>query len=357
MNQPTQPDEITNQESTPVVPALPSPSKLLIILVVVLLLIVISGAGAYFMWMKPNQPVPPTALYPTPTSVDSPSASSKIYNNKDLNLSFQYPIEWTVQEASPSADPEEIEHLVLDIAPVGQENQTLLAGLSYFDNPDNLTLTALEAKRAEKEIAGMAPAIYLPTDQDVTLGQNIPGFIRKDAMCEPVICDIYTWQYKDKVFQLANFKDTVPNQNKLFNQIPSTFRFTDTSPANLANTIIVLQRNGCYGTCPIYKLTIYGDGKVVYEGKNFVKEKGSKTTNISQDEVARLVSRFNDTHYFSLNDKYDSAVDTPWTVTSITIDGKIKSVSHIAGDRDAPRELTELEDMIDVVAKSEQWVK
>jgi hypothetical protein len=30
----------------------------------------------------------------------------------------------------------------------------------------------------------------------------------------------------------------------------------------------------CYGRCPAYSVTIWGDGKVVYKGKNFVLKTG-----------------------------------------------------------------------------------
>ena len=57
--------------------------------------------------------------------------------------------------------------------------------------------------------------------------------------------------------------------------------------------VITLERTLCYGLCPNYKLTIFGDGKVVYEGKNFVKVTGIQTAQISQNKVKELVDEFN----------------------------------------------------------------
>src|SRR5947208_1474873 len=37
---------------------------------------------------------------------------------------------------------------------------------------------------------------------------------------------------------------------------------------------ITLERSTCFGTCPDYKLTVTGDGTVVFEGREFVKVKG-----------------------------------------------------------------------------------
>ena len=40
------------------------------------------------------------------------------------------------------------------------------------------------------------------------------------------------------------------------------------------DTKIMLERWGCFGTCPVYKLSISGDGSVVYQGKAYVSSRG-----------------------------------------------------------------------------------
>ncbi len=44
----------------------------------------------------------------------------------------------------------------------------------------------------------------------------------------------------------------------------------------MKDVVITLERTQCFGSCPVYKLTVYGDGRVVYEGGGFVKIKGEK---------------------------------------------------------------------------------
>ena len=36
------------------------------------------------------------------------------------------------------------------------------------------------------------------------------------------------------------------------------------------DTVITLERTACFGTCPIYTITIYGDGRVVYDGEDLL---------------------------------------------------------------------------------------
>ena len=123
--------------------------------------------------------------------------------------------------------------------------------------------------------------------------------------------------------------------------------------------VITLERTACFGFCPVYTLTVQGDGTVVYEGKDFVRVKGRAEITITKEKVEQLVSEFKEVDYFSLNDKYNerTITDAPSVITSITIDGKTKTIEHYHGDFNAPEQLTELENRIDEIINSKQWIK
>ena len=122
------------------------------------------------------------------------------------------------------------------------------------------------------------------------------------------------------------------------------------------NVIIAMERSSCYGAYPAYSLTFYGNGTIFYEGKNrYVNITGKQTSEIHKEKVKELVDEFYKINYFSLKDKYDQLItDIPYTTTSITINGKYKSVYNRAG---APKELNELENKIDEITNSKQWIK
>ena len=130
-------------------------------------------------------------------------------------------------------------------------------------------------------------------------------------------------------------------------------------PDNIKEVVVTLERTACFGVCPVYKLTIYGDGRVVYEGIRFVRVGGIITTNISEDEIRQLIAEFQKIDYFSLKDSYEqhNATDMPSAFTSLTVDEKTKTVRHYHGDLSAPEELTELENKIDQIVDSDQWTK
>lgn len=118
---------------------------------------------------------------------------------------------------------------------------------------------------------------------------------------------------------------------------------------------ITLERTMCFGTCPDYKVTISGDGTVVFEGRNFVAVEGVQTAKISEEQVQNLVDEFYSTGFFSLRDRYEQQItDLPSQTTSITIDGKSKTVYRYGFE---PQQLAELEDKIDEIAGTEKWIK
>jgi hypothetical protein len=127
---------------------------------------------------------------------------------------------------------------------------------------------------------------------------------------------------------------------------------------NLETVKITLERTECYGFCPVYTLTIRGDGTVIYDGKDHVQTLGELETTIDKGKVEKLVEKFEAFDYFSLNNEYTerTITDAPTVTTSITIDGKYKSIKHYHGDFNAPEELKELEDYIDEIVNSSQWI-
>ena len=132
--------------------------------------------------------------------------------------------------------------------------------------------------------------------------------------------------------------------------------------------VITLERTVCFGTCPAYKLTIYSDGKVEYEGEEFVKQKGKAEGRITEAELKELVREFEKIDYFNLDDHYGSGnkkncpeswTDHPTAATSLNWNGKKKTVVHYHGCRGSAvlNQLTALEDKVDEVAKTERWIK
>lgn len=123
--------------------------------------------------------------------------------------------------------------------------------------------------------------------------------------------------------------------------------------------VIKLERTVCFGKCPAYSLTIKGDGSVIYEGKDNVRITGIQEATVESMIISRLLEEFEDADYYSLKDSYTGfgKSDMPTVYTSISLGDHTKSVRHYLGDNSAPAKLTSLENKIDEIVNSAQWIK
>jgi hypothetical protein len=71
-----------------------------------------------------------------------------------------------------------------------------------------------------------------------------------------------------------------------------------------------IQRTHCYGTCPVYPLTVYRDGVVEYDGWEFVKIQGKATGKLRPEELTALEELFRKHGYLKLADSYQDAACT-----------------------------------------------
>ncbi|HEY6036458.1 MAG TPA: DUF6438 domain-containing protein [Kofleriaceae bacterium] len=121
-----------------------------------------------------------------------------------------------------------------------------------------------------------------------------------------------------------------------------------------------IDRGACYGTCPIYTLAVYRDGKVEYEGKDFVVTKGQASGTVTAAQLAALDKLFTEDHFLAYNSKYtsydvtdESSARTAYRPLGAT---ETKTVDHYYGDMKAPESLTKLEERFDAIVQSERWI-
>ena len=153
-------------------------------------------------------------------------------------------------------------------------------------------------------------------------------------------------------FVKAQSTDVVSNESTANTVNNSIYDFKDVN--------ITMFRGACFGACPIYYIEINGDGKVTYGGVEYVNVTGERTSSIPVESVRQLVQKINSSGYYNLDDKYDQVdrTDQATVVTTVNIDGNYKSVYDYLGTHLLPEmvALRELENMIDNVTNSSQWV-
>ena len=131
-----------------------------------------------------------------------------------------------------------------------------------------------------------------------------------------------------------------------------------------ATTIVrtaALERTPCYGTCPVYKVTLQSDGNVRYEGVRNVRVGGVQTWRVPV-ESASAVFRFADSARFTdLGARYDFGdvgcapfiAELPGFVVTLATADSAKRVDVNQGCANIPRVLTALASLIDRVARSD----
>jgi hypothetical protein len=123
--------------------------------------------------------------------------------------------------------------------------------------------------------------------------------------------------------------------------------------------LATLERTDCYGTCPVYKLTVFRDGMIEYVGTRYVKVTGKAVGQISEAQVDKLEDLFLKYQYLQFKTAYHGrqVTDMPTVNTSYTpAGGTTKIVKHYLGDDNAPVALNRIEHSIDKLVHVERWI-
>jgi hypothetical protein len=133
------------------------------------------------------------------------------------------------------------------------------------------------------------------------------------------------------------------------------------------DTLIVLQRGACEQRCAVYRVAIFSDGTVIYEGRHFVRQPGLIKSIISQDVLAKLINDFDTGGFFQLEDNYGYGnkdhcetlqSGEPSAILTVSSHGRTKTILHSHGCvGDASKRLTELEDKVDKAVGAAKWIK
>jgi hypothetical protein len=136
---------------------------------------------------------------------------------------------------------------------------------------------------------------------------------------------------------------------------------------------IVLERTLCYGTCPAYRLSLAGTGRVGFESRNPGDSGRTATDSVPPAVVAELLVEAEALGFFGLPDEIaadsslcpDRATDHPTATVTIHRSAGMKRVEDYGGCYAATdhsvvpvvRRLRAFETAIDSAAGSARWVR
>lgn len=125
---------------------------------------------------------------------------------------------------------------------------------------------------------------------------------------------------------------------------------------------VLMERGPCFGSCPIFTMTVSADGSVVYDGIRFVEVEGRQTATLSETQVQAIFEAVRAADFFDLDDRYEAqASDLPSITLEVTADGRNQTVYHygLACEADfdpAPQALCELEALLEQIPASQGWI-
>jgi hypothetical protein len=133
------------------------------------------------------------------------------------------------------------------------------------------------------------------------------------------------------------------------------------------DTLIILQRGACENRCAVYRLAIFADGSVIWEGRHFVRQSGLVKSGISQAVLSKLIADLEAGGFFQLQTNYGygtiagcASIDPagPAAILSVSNQGRSKTVLHhhrCVGPE--PDRVTKLEDAVDRAVGTVKWIK
>lgn len=97
------------------------------------------------------------------------------------------------------------------------------------------------------------------------------------------------------------------------------------SPQDFSLTI---QRTACFGTCPIFVMTVNNKGEVDYQGERFVKNVGHFRKSLDQTKFKSIVEQMQKSNIHDMKDDYNNEgiSDLPSVILTYTAEGKTKKV-------------------------------
>jgi hypothetical protein len=119
-------------------------------------------------------------------------------------------------------------------------------------------------------------------------------------------------------------------------------------------TSITLRRGPCFGTCPMYEVTLRSDGTATWYGERFVPRLGRYTGEVSVDAYQKLARFIQRAGFFGWQDEYVANVtDTPDYFLTVTTGQRSKTVRQNATDE--PPDFWVIATLIDALAATVDW--
>lgn len=136
--------------------------------------------------------------------------------------------------------------------------------------------------------------------------------------------------------------------------------------ADLSTVVIGLERRERLGHRPNYRVLIYGDGRVRYTGRTFVRDVGERMGFLPEPAVRELMDRFEQARFFDLRYSPEDPVTDPASTSLFLRVGAQQNhvedswvrdrIDRRVNDGEIHRDLDAIADAIDAAVHIECWI-
>lgn len=132
-------------------------------------------------------------------------------------------------------------------------------------------------------------------------------------------------------------------------------------PEDSAAVKIELARGPCFGSCPQYTITVQGDGRVEYSGRQrYSRFDSRRVGRIEREKITQILQTLDQVKFMTLDDRaFSWGFDTPSVGVRIWEDGKTKQVVSDAGfvgsKNGRQSRFVDATQEIDSILKSTKW--
>ena len=124
--------------------------------------------------------------------------------------------------------------------------------------------------------------------------------------------------------------------------------------------LISIRKSPCFGTCPVYTLSVTHDGSVRFEGIAFTDAEGVMESILSPDQLTAIAEEIVRSNFFGY--KHDDkcvffATDNPSVKLDIRWHERERSADvNLGCEKRMPDPIPELADRIDKIVNTMQWI-
>jgi Domain of unknown function (DUF6438) len=116
---------------------------------------------------------------------------------------------------------------------------------------------------------------------------------------------------------------------------------------------ISMQRGGCHGTCPVYRVELQRQGRARFTGEAYVKVRSALEGHLSRHRFAELAVLLQELQFFALDHAYMGNIDLPDLEIAVEREGVTTTVVGYGGG--GPIELWTIGELIDSTGRLVKW--